>query len=191
MLIDLTPPVAGAAPIEDLADQLRLPQGYASEPEGAARLERLATSALCVVEARTGRVLIERRFLLRLESWPDGGRVVLPVAPVKAIESLTILDADGGRFDVDPAQLRLDALGCAPSVMPWPVRPWPVIPKGGLAEFTLRAGYGPGWDAVPADLRLAVTMLGAALHDAGLDADTMALPFGVLALTEPYRRIRI
>ena len=191
MLIDLAPPVAGAAHIADLADQLRLPAGYAAEAEGTARLARLATSALGLIEARTGRALTERRFLLRLDRWPDGGRILLPVAPAKAVEALAVVDAEGRRTEADPSLLSLDALGSTPAATLCPTRPRPGIPKGGHAEVVLRAGYGPGWDAVPSDLRLAVTLLGAALHDVGLDSDTMAMPFGVLALTEPYRRVRL
>lgn len=191
MLIDLAPPVAGAAHIADLADQLRLPQGYAAEPEGAARLGRLATAALSLIEARTGRALSERRFLLRCETWPVHGRIEVPVAPVKAVDGLAVVDADGLRTAHDPALLRLDALGSVPAASARRPNRLPPIPLGGYAELEVLAGYGPDWLAVPADLRLAVTLLGAALHDSGLDAGTVAMPFGVLALIEPFRRVRL
>jgi uncharacterized phiE125 gp8 family phage protein len=191
MLTDLAPPPVVAAQIAALAAQLRLPAGYAEEPDGAARLAVLFQASVAHIEARIARALVRRAFRLDVRAWPADGRVILPVAPVARLVSLDVVDAEGGRTGWDIGQAWLDALGSAPNARAVPLHEWPFIPDGGHAEMVFEAGYGAEWADVPPDLRLAVLMLATTLHDAGLDRDTAALPFGVVALTEPYRRVRI
>jgi uncharacterized phiE125 gp8 family phage protein len=191
MLIDETPPVAGAAQIAELAAQLRLPSAHAAEPDGAARLGRLVEVAIRLIEARTGRALSPRRFRLQMPAWPADRRIELPVAPATVIEAAAVGGPDGRTTAIDPARLRLDPFGPLPAVVPVGTEPWPAVPRGGHAEITFRAGYGPDWSDVPPDLRTAVVLLAATLHETGQQPEPVPMPFGVLALIEPYRRIRL
>jgi uncharacterized phiE125 gp8 family phage protein len=191
MLIDETPPVAGAAQIAELAAQLRLPVAHAAEPDGAARLGRLVEVAIRLIEARTGRALSPRRFRLQMPAWPANRRIELPVAPATAIEAAAVAGPDGRLTSIDPARLRLDPFGPLPAGVPAGPEPWPAVPRDGHAEITFRAGYGPDWSDVPPDLRTAVVLLAATLHETGQQPEPVPMPFGVLALIEPYRRIRL
>ena len=191
MLTDLAPPAAAAAQIEALAAQLRLPVGYVDEPDGRARLAALIEAAVCHVESRTGRSLLRRSFLLTTASWPDDGRLEVPTAPVVRVIGLDLVASDGARSAVDISAVAVDALGAVPVVRLTPGSQWPTIPVGGWAELVLEAGYGVAWTDVPADLRLAVIMMAASLHDTGLAPEALAVPFAVIALTEPYRRVRL
>jgi uncharacterized phiE125 gp8 family phage protein len=57
-------------------------------------------------------------------------------------------------------------------------------------RFTV--GYGSSWESVPGDLRLAASMIAAALHDHGTDDPlSVSLPFGAITLLDPYRRMRL
>lgn len=191
MLTDLAPPPVAAAQIAALAAQLRLPTGYAEEADGAARLSALLEAAVAHIERRIARALLRRPFRLDIRVWPANGRVVLPVAPVVRLVSLDVVDAAGGRTGWEIGQAWLDSLAPSPQVRAAPLHRWPTIPNGGHASLVFEAGYGADWADVPPDLRLAVLMLAAALHDSGLDPEADALPFGVVALTEPYRRVRV
>ena len=65
--------------------------------------------------------------------------------------------------------------------------------SGGSVEIDFTAGFGPVWETVPADLRQAVLLLAAQYyemrHDG--DADGAAMPFGVAALIERWRTVRL
>lgn len=191
MLVDLAPPAATAAQIEALAAHLRLPLGYIDEADGRARLAALVEAAVCHIENRTGRALMRRPFGLTTASWPDDGRVEIAFAPLVRVIGLDLVASDGARQAADAGVLMVDALGARPAVRPATGSRFPPIPSGGQAELVLEVGYGLEWTEVPADLRLAVVMLAAALHDTGLAPEARAIPFGVVALTEPYRRVRI
>ena len=67
----------------------------------------------------------------------------------------------------------------------------PGIPTGGRAEVAFEAGFGPVWPDIPADLRQAVLLLAAQYYerrDAGGDMD---MTFGVRALLERWRDVRM
>ena len=191
MLTDLAPPVAAAAQVEGVAAQLGLPTGYADEPAGRARLAALIDAAVCHIEQRVSRALINRNFRLTLPAWPDDRFAPLPLAPLRQLVSLAVVGSDGTWTAAPSDSTRLDMLGEVPGVRAAPGYRFPPIPTGGHAEIVFEAGYGPDWADVPADLRLAVTLLAAALHDAGAEAAQSTMPFGVVALTEPYRQVRL
>lgn len=69
----------------------------------------------------------------------------------------------------------------------------PSIPVGGKARIEFTAGFGATWDDVPADLAQAVFLLAAHYyehrHETATDRD--AMPFGVAALTDRYRDMRL
>ena len=67
----------------------------------------------------------------------------------------------------------------------------PSVPAGGHVTVRFAAGFGTGWDDVPADLAQAVMMLAARYYeDRGFDGSQLALPHGVSALIDRWRAVR-
>lgn len=164
-------------PVEDLAAQMRLADGYDDVPGLSARLRLRLRAAIGTVERRLGKALIGREFVL--SGIAGGGRrVVLPIAPVDAVVSVSVTR---GGVSV--------ALGGA-SVTPGPVHPVAVlrqdVREGEGLRITVRAGFGP-WTAVPSDLQQAVLLTAEAL-DAG---EGHGLGETAQALLAPFRTVRI
>lgn len=69
----------------------------------------------------------------------------------------------------------------------------PDPPEGGAIVIAFRAGFGDDFTALPPDLGQAVLMLAAQYHEARHEggAEHGAMPFGVAALIERWRRVRI
>jgi uncharacterized phiE125 gp8 family phage protein len=187
MLTDISPPKAQRSQLDALAAYLRLPSGFAGAPDDAL-LARLIEAAAPEVERATARVLVERAFLLRVESWDCPTRHALPVSPVVSVEALTLVDAAGARSEIAPDRWRLDATAGPPTLRGAPRLP--AIAAGGHAEARLIAGYGPEWADAPAGLRHATLTLAAFWYE---DAGTTGggLPPTVAALLAPYRRLRL
>lgn len=191
MLIDLSPPSAAPIHVAEIATQLRLPTAHAEDPDAQARLGRLFQIALRIIEARIGRALVQRMFIVRAEAWAIGGRLLLPIAPVKRVDSLAVISADGDRTMLDADMLRLDVLADRPTVTARPPHRLPPIPRNGHVEAVIEAGYGPDWEAVPPELRHACILLAAAIYDQPWSETAEVLPRNVLALLEPWRRMRL
>lgn len=85
MLIEQTTVPALALPIAKFKDHLRMGTGFADDAVQDAVLESYLRSAMAAVEARTGKVLIERSFMWSLTAWRALGEQAFPVAPVTAI----------------------------------------------------------------------------------------------------------
>ena len=178
-------------PVRDLADHLRLGTGFADDGAEDAVLETYLRSAISAIEIRTGRALLARRFSWTITRWRSAGAQPLPIAPVSAIESVTLKTADGTPTVADISAFVL---------MPDDARPvlaaksgqLPAIPECGLAEIAFTAGYGTDWAAVPANLAQAVRLLAASYfeHRSG-EGVVGDLPFMVEALLAPYRQLRM
>jgi uncharacterized phiE125 gp8 family phage protein len=69
----------------------------------------------------------------------------------------------------------------------------PVVPTNGSVRIGMLAGFGPEWADLPADLAQAVMMLAAHYYEYRHDVThgTPAMPFGVSALIEQYRTVRL
>jgi uncharacterized phiE125 gp8 family phage protein len=192
MLIDLTQAPPPQAQLADLANELRLPAAYLDNEEGSARLSRLAAAASSIVERRTGHVVLTRQVELRLDRWPNAQRLPLPLMPIASLDAIGVLNEDGGSSLDDIARYRCAIENAVPTVIGVGGAALPKIDDGrkGMVRFT--AGYGASWHETPADLRLAATLIAVALHDRGSEAGVdLQLPFGALALLEPYRRLRL
>ncbi len=184
MLVEKTPLAVDALPIAAFRDHLRLGSGFAEDALQDPVLESFLRAAIAAVEARTGKVLIARDYEMSVEDGQAREALVLSVAPVTRIDALvSVRDGvvDAGRWRLIPDAHR-------PRIAPVEG----ALPSGALrVEFT--AGFGPDWSAVPADLQQAVMMLGAHYyeyrHEVSLGAGCM--PFGVTALIERYRNLRV
>ena len=69
----------------------------------------------------------------------------------------------------------------------------PLIPAHGSAEIRFSAGFGPDWQALPADLGQAVFLLAAHYYEnrAAVIAGETPMPFGVSLLIDRYRTVRL
>ncbi len=187
MLEELTTVAAVDLPVRVFADHLKLGSGFADDGSEDAVLEVCLRSAMAAIEVRIGKALMTRRFSWELTRWGADGEQVLPIAPVVMMNAVTLVDRLGVETVVDAAGYVLERYNQRPKI----VGVLPSIPDGGRVVLTFDAGFGD-WGAVPADLRHAVLLQAAAFYEnrAG-EGRVNGMPFGVSALIEGYRPIRI
>ncbi|NYS23969.1 hypothetical protein HUK65_03115 [Rhodobacteraceae bacterium 2376] len=176
-----------ALPVVALREHLRMGSGFADDASQDGLLAQYLRAAMATVEARTGKVLLERGFELRVQGWRTPDAQVLPVAPVREVQEVALLDRAGGETLVDPARWRLLRDQHRPVLAPMGVV-LPVIGWGGGAVIRFTAGFGPEWADLPADLAQAVLML-AARHYEDREAGG-ALPMAVASILERWRVLR-
>lgn len=192
LLIEETAPAAEALPVAALREHLRLGTGFEIAHDSAEdlALAGFLRAAIATIEARTGKVLLTRRFRMQLDDWRDRLGQTLPLAPVIAVDMIEIDDGMGTVTEVPPETWRLLPHGQRPMILPAGVI-LPHVPRPGMVSVVFTAGFGERWDQVPADLAQAVVMLAARYYeDRGLDAAKGAMPFGVSALIERWRQVR-
>ena len=182
-----------ALPLEACKAHLRLGSGFSDDGGQDGLILRYLRAAVLAIEARIGKALPAREFRLRLTDWRDPRGEVLPVAPVRAVASMTLIGRDGAETPVEPERWRLEPDLHRPRLCPtgWPL---PSVPTGGAVELVFEAGFGSVWQDVPADLAQAVLLLAAEYHEtrhaSGAGAGGGAVPFGVMALIERWRVVR-
>lgn len=192
VLTEQTAVPTAALPIQEFKDHLRLGTGFADDGVQDVLAEGYLRAALAAIEGRIGKALIARDFLLLLEGWRDNGGQVIPVAPVSSVLSVTVRDAAGVatvavassyRLRKDMHRPRLVGVGMS----------LPCVPTDGTVEVRFTAGFGPTWADVPVDLAQAVFLLAAQFHENRHEAGerATALPFGVMALIERWRTVRV
>ena len=188
MLTELERPEVAPGQIGALAEHLRLPSGFADDAQTEPLLARCLEFAIALVERLSGRAMAQRRFRLSVRNWNAAGRCEVPIAPVRQVDAVCVIDAAAQRVDLDPASVAVDGL-CFPGVLSMrDGRGLPPIPAGGLAEIDVTAGFGPDWRDAPVDLREAVLLTAAASFENSAAAQP---PLGALRLLEPYRRLRL
>lgn len=195
MLVEETVPGREALPVAALRAHLRLGSGFelaaGAEAEEDRALEGFLRAAMAAIEARTGKVLLTRRYRMQIADWRDRLGQALPLAPVQAIDSVSIEDAAGVATTLMAADYRLIADMQRPVLSPVGAM-LPSVPQRGFATVRFTAGFGESWDEVPADLAQAVIMLAARYYeDRAQDSAAAALPFGVSALIERWRAVRV
>lgn len=189
MLNELGSPLPASIPVPAFRQHLRLGSGFADDGAQDALLETCLRAAMAAVESRIGLALLSRRFLWSLTRWSDSEAQVFPVAPVQALESVTLKDRTGDPIAIDPGVWVLVRDGRRPKLRG--VGGYlPGFPSDGLAEVIFSGGYGESWEAVPHDLRQAVFLLAAHYYEQRHAGDE-TVPVTVLALLTPYRDIRL
>ena len=192
MLVELTTVPPSALPVQAFKDHMRLGSGFADDGLQDQSLEGFLRAAIAAIEARTGKVLIERDFSWTLSLWRDPSRQPLPLAPVSEILAVRRIDAAGNVSDLSPDIWWLEPDSQRPALRPRG-HALPDVPSGGLVRIEMRAGYGPEWSDLPADLSQATMMLAAHFyeyrHETALRGG--AMPYGVTALIERYRTVRL
>lgn len=191
MLNEVTAVPGTALPVAEFRDHLRLGTDFADLGAEDAALMSYLRAAIAAIEGRTAKALLAREFRLSLTCWRWGDMQTLPIAPVSAVTALRLVDATGAETPVtagwrlvpDMARPRIEALGAA----------LPVIPVHGRVEIDFAAGFGAVWSALPVDLAQAVFLLAAQYYELRHDgaAEGGAMPFGVMALIERWRTVRV
>ena len=192
MLIEETTLPDAALPVEEFKAHLRLGTGFGDGDLQDPVLQGFLRAAMAAIEARTGKVLIERAFSWTLTRWRAAGGQPLPVAPVREVTQLVLRNRDEEEEVIAPAMYRLEPDTHRPVLRPVG-NMLPAVPEGGVAEVQLSAGFAPDWAGLPADLGQAVLLLAAHYyeyrHETALGEGCM--PFGVTSLIERYRTVRL
>ena len=191
MLTEVTPVPSGALPVEEMKDHLRMGSGFSDDGLQDGLIETQLRASMAAIEGRIGKMLFQRSFLWVLDCW-RAEEQALPVSPVSAITSVTLVDAAGQEVVVPGSAYRL---------IPDLHRPrlagkgtaLPVIPNDGMVKVVFDAGFGMAWIDIPVDLRQAVLLLAGEFYEHRHDDGTQAagLPFGVVTLIERWRTVRI
>lgn len=192
MLREIGQTPMGSLPIAALKDHLRLASGFGGEGLQDGLLEAQLRAAIAAIEARIGKALITRSYVLTLAQWRDLGAQSLPLAPVVVVQRVSIFDSMGGEVVVDPARYRLQADAHRPKLVSVGLL-LPAVPQDGRVEIAFQAGFGGDWAAVPPDLAQAVLLLAAQYYETRYAAagQNIGLPMAVQVLIERYRTVRI
>jgi uncharacterized phiE125 gp8 family phage protein len=184
----LTPPAVEPVSLTEAKTYLRIDQ---SDEDGL--LGTLITAARLMIEAASGRMLVDQTWRIVLDRWPDGGEIRLPLSPVSAIVAARVYNANGAAQAVSGSALVLDWQADPPLI-----RVVATVPAAGrdrsAVEIDVTAGYGATAAAVPALLRQAVLQLAARWFELRGDVvgqDAAVLPSGIMALVAPFRRRRL
>ncbi len=192
MLIEETVLPDASLPVADFRTHLRLGSGFADDALQDPVLTSFLRAALSAVEARTGKVLIQRDFLWSLTKWQNSEAQPLPVGPVSDLTRVTLVAKDGTETEVDLTTLRLVRNLHEPCIVALGAA-LPRVAQSGGVDVRFTAGWGPAWTDVPADLRQAVLLLAAHYYEFRSETSLSegCMPFGVTSLLERYKPVRI
>lgn len=192
MLIEDTPVPDAALPVEAFKAHLRLGSGFGPDDVQDAVIRSFLRAAMAAIETRTGKALMARMFTLTRSDWADRMGQVLPIAPVQAVVSVTVVDADDGETLVEAAAYRLERDSQCPQLRPKGGL-LAAVPTGGQVRVRFEAGLGFDWASVPADMQQAVLMLAAHYYEYRNDTALSdgCMPFGVSSLIERYKTVRM
>ncbi|HUF88145.1 MAG TPA: hypothetical protein VMM59_12245 [Thermohalobaculum sp.] len=190
ILTETAPAAVTPVSLSELSAHLRLAHGFPDDGAEDALLELYLRNGAAAVEARTGRALIRRGFLLRLAAWDRHGHAALPVGPVEAIATLRFVrgteavDVAAGSWALEPGTGRQRVTGAQGGALS-------PIPEGYVAELAFDAGFGADPADVPGELRQAVLLLAADFYERRHDDGGAGIPMTVRALLEPWQPVRI
>ncbi len=192
MLIEETTVPDTALPVEDFKAHIRLGTGFGQETTQDEVLAGFLRAAISAIEARTGKILMLRRFSWTLNFWRDRDGQGLPVAPIVAIIRLSIIERSGTQTDVDASSFWLEQDSQRPRLRPAGTS-LPTIPSGGSAIVEFDAGFGEDWQDMPSDLKQAVLLLAAHYYEYRNETSLSdgCMPFGVTSLIERYKTMRL
>ncbi|KUL96152.1 hypothetical protein DK26_08950 [Bosea sp. WAO] len=184
----IAPPAIEPVSLSEAKDFLRL---LASDEDEL--LGTLITAARLMVEAASGRMLIDQSWRLVLDRWPVGGELRLPLSPVGSIIAARVYDAAGGAQVVVASSLVLVEGTDPPVITISGTVPVPGRDRAAI-EIDVVAGFGATRDLVPAPLRQAVLRLACRWFEHRGDVvsrDATHLPVEIAALVAPYRRLKL
>ena len=191
MLTEQTTVPQSALPLQAFRDHLRLGTGFGEEGLQTGLIESHLRAAMAAIEGRIGKALLTRSFKLVLPGWRDPAAQALPLAPVTAVQSVTVVDAQGVATGVAPSRYKLQVDAHRPRLLAVGML-LPTVPADGQVEIVFSAGFGATWAALPADLAQAVLLLAATQYETRHDGGgETGLPCGVQSLIERWRNVRV
>ncbi|MEC7763613.1 MAG: hypothetical protein VX874_17045 [Pseudomonadota bacterium] len=190
MLVEQTQIASSALPVWAFREHLRLGTGFADDDVQESVLGAYLRAAIGAVEARTTKATLSRPFVFTTTAWRDLAAQTLPIAPVKTITSVKIIDRSGGEELIDASRYTLVPDMHRPRVISSGFL-LPPIPVNGRAEIVFVAGYGAEWHQLPGDLCHAIILLAAQYYEDRADPAADRLPSDVTALIDRYRDVRI
>ncbi len=123
-------------------------------------LERLITAAREDCEDFQGRAYITRTYELWLDAWPEGDKIVIPMPPLQAVNSITYYDTAGDDYEMDEADYIVDIENEPGQIVLAYGKSWPsttLQPVNGICiEFD--AGYGAAAADVPSAVKQAILL---------------------------------
>jgi uncharacterized phiE125 gp8 family phage protein len=192
MLIEETNVPDAALPIAAFKAHMRMGSGFDEDTLQDVVLASFLRAAMAAVEARTGKVLMEREFTMVSSAQHNGDIIPFTVAPVTLIADVNLVSRGGIEQTVDTDVYWLERDGHLPRLRAVGAS-LPQPETGGELRVRFMAGFGVEWDDVPADMQQAVLMLASHYyeyrHDTALSDGCM--PFGVASLIERFRRLRL
>ncbi len=192
MLIELGATPTAALPIAEFGDHLRMGSGFTDDGSQNPILEAYLRASMAAIESRIGKALFQRSYSWQVTQWRDSTTQALPIAPVQAVTALSVTDRAGAATlqDTDSYWLQQDSQ--RPRLMARSGK-LAFIPDGGHADIFFDAGYGLTWADIPVDLAQAVFLLAAHYYEnrLGQGPDAVHMPFGVMALIETHRTVRL
>lgn len=192
MVTEKTTVADAALPLLRFREHLRLGSGFVEDHLQNGLLAGFLRAAMAAIEGRTGKVLMEREFEWRQDSWRNPQRAIFPITPVTSVLSVVMKDVQGHVKTIPSTEWRLKECPVSPMLLAGE-NVLPAIPQNGVCVVTFRAGYGASFADLPADLAQAIMLLAAHYYEY---RDETALgqgcmPFGVTALIDRYRPIRL
>jgi len=189
ILTEITSVPTAALPIAEFKAHLRLGTGFADSDVQDTLLETYLRAAISTIEARSGRVLLQKQYSWQLTRWRDAARQVLPARPVLNVVQIKLNDASGGQSLADAADFRFVPDDMRPAIEATHLV-LPMVPSGGTVEVFFDAGFGPAWADVPSDLGLAVLIVAANAYE-NRTGTGEAVPMAAERLITPYRALRV
>lgn len=184
----IAPPPLEPASLEEAKLYLRIDQDDEDD-----LVRTFLVAARLLVEAASGRMLIEQSWRIVLDAWPASGVLRLPVSPVHEVLAIRVFDGDGAATTLPNATLALETGADPPALWVERAPLLPGRPRSGI-EIDLRCGFGPAASDVPAGLRQAILRLAARWHEERGDASSgphAGLPADIMALIAPHRQVRL
>lgn len=179
----VTAPAAEPLSLADAKAFLRVEYG-----DDDAVITSLVSAARNHVEALTRCALITQTWRLVLDRWPDGGRIMPRIGPLRSLEGARVFDAAGEASNIDPEIFVIDAAAGVLAAPAWSL-PLPGRSTAGI-ELDIEVGYGAGGD-VPPRLLLAIRTLVAHWYEnrglIAIGGSVAIMPASVNAMISSHR----
>lgn len=188
--VRITAPTAQPVSLAEAKAHLRVDHDH--EDATISALVASATSYLDGWSGILGRALVTQTWQQDMSELPGSGVVRLPLAPVRAVESILYRDPEGNMRNLAPDAYSAPlADGLGPFIR---VRERPATSRADDAVSVIfSAGYG-GPEDVPPALRQAILLLIGHWYrnrEAVTEGAAVELPFSVSVLVAPFRRLSV
>lgn len=190
VLTEQTVVPTAALPIQEFKDHLRLGTGFVDDGVQDALAEGYLRAALAAIEGRIGKALIARDFLLTLNGWRDSD-----ARNVDCGQCSSVGDSPGQCrcAERDRSQCLSAAQGQPSAPAGWRGDGSAIHPDGRDGGSAVHGRLWPSLGDVPVDLAQAAFLLAAQFPENRHESAERptALPFGVMALIERWRTVRV